>query len=92
MKSLLWTKETIAWLVLAGLTALAWFGGNEYAVVSHVYYQRITIGLIVLAFFKIRLVVMYFMEIGNAPLPLKALFEVWIVAVPTVMITLFLNL
>lgn len=92
MKSLLWTKETVAWLVLAGLTGISWFTGNEYAIVSVESYKYITMGLLVLAFFKIRLVVMYFMEIGNAPIPLKAIFEVWIAGVCAVMIILYLNL
>ena len=92
MKSLLWTKETIAWLVLACLTGVAWISGNEYAHVTVEQYKYITVGLMVLAFFKIRLVVMYFMEIGNAPLPLKAIFEVWVVGVCAVIITLYLNL
>jgi hypothetical protein len=35
---------------------------------------------------------MYIMEIANAPLPLRVLFEVWVVAVPVVIISLYLLL
>jgi Prokaryotic Cytochrome C oxidase subunit IV len=92
MSAIVNTKETYIWIFLALLTLVSWLLGDSYVADSRQVSIYLTSGLILLAFFKIRLVIMYFMEIANAPLPLRVLFEVWVVAVPVVIISLYLML
>jgi hypothetical protein len=91
MKSLIVSKVTAIWLVLVVLTGVTWQLADQYATEDHLVYRYITISLFVLAFFKVRLVIMYFMEIATAPLALRVLFETWVVAVCSVVITLYLT-
>jgi Prokaryotic Cytochrome C oxidase subunit IV len=71
------SKETVVWMVLAGLTMVSWIVGNKYGVIEVEHYKYMSGAMFVLAFFKIRLVIMHFMEIAHAPIPLKAIFEIW---------------
>lgn len=89
--SLLNNRVTYVWFFLAILTALSWglADGIEPTTVSGVKY--LAVGLLALAFFKVRLVIMYFMEILNAPWLLRGLFEAWVILVFTVMCFLYLQ-
>ena len=91
MKSLVVTKETLVWFVLTLLTCVSWLlaDGYQHETVDH--YKYFTIGLLLLAFFKVRLVVMHFMEVGRSPIALKGIFELWLVVVPVVIIGLYLK-
>ena len=46
--------------------------------------------IIIIAWFKIRLIIMYFMEIRTVPLPFKLLFEAWGIVVAAILIFLLL--
>ena len=75
--SILKSKETFIWVILAGVTLLSWTLGNKYSLIDAGHIRYMTMLVMLLAFFKVRLVVMYFMEVDHAPLPLRILFELW---------------
>jgi heme/copper-type cytochrome/quinol oxidase subunit 4 len=69
------TASTV-WLLLIGITCLSTWGlaGGSAGV------RVASTAILLLAAFKVRLVLMYFMELRTAPLPWRALFEGWILA------------
>lgn len=79
---------TVVWLALMALTVLSWLVGHDYHVVG---LERIgaTTGILIFTFFKIRLVVIHFMEIKHAPLTLRLPFELWCVGVCGILIYMF---
>jgi hypothetical protein len=68
----------LAWLVLAVLTGVTWWVGVSHADESR-HPRADTIALLLLAFFKARLIILHFMELRHAPLGLRALGEAWVV-------------
>lgn len=81
MKTLIHTPVTYVWLILAVLTALSWVLADGIAPDPNAAHQWVTVALMILAFFKVRLVIMHFMEIATAPIPLRLVFEAWVVVV-----------
>lgn len=70
---------TYVFVLLTGLTLASWWlaeGGQFNSAGSSSPY--LALGIFALAFFKVRLVIMYFMELKHAPLILRALFEAWV--------------
>ena len=49
-----------------------------------------TVAVIVVAAVKIRFVVLYFMEVRTAPVPLRVVTEVWLLAVTALILGLYL--
>jgi hypothetical protein len=79
MKTLVRTNASVAWAILTALTVVSWalgtqhgFGGGHHVPASLV--------IIVVAVFKIRLVGLYFMELREAPLALRGIFEGYCIA------------
>lgn len=91
MMSLVNSRVTYIWAFLAMLTAVSWVLGDGYDPGTAEGYKYITIALMVLAFFKTRLVIMYFMEVLDAPQPLRGIFEIWVVVVCAIVIGLYLT-
>jgi Prokaryotic Cytochrome C oxidase subunit IV len=81
---------TRVWLLLAGLTGVSWWLGAGQGMDAAQSAQLTTIGLLLLAFFKVRLVIMYFMEIRTAPLLLRFIFEAWVVVVCAAVLAIYL--
>ena len=46
-------------------------------------------GLLILAFFKVRLVILYFMEIRIAPGPIRLVFGAWVIGVCASLIAIY---
>lgn len=67
------------WAVLVAATLASWSLGGGNAVV------------VAVAFVKVRLVGLYFMELRTAPLPLRGLFEGWVLVTGAVLIGLCLG-
>lgn len=89
MLSLVNSRVTYVWLFLAALTAASWILGDSYDPSNPGQIKYLTVGLLALAFFKIRLVVIHFMEIGHAPIPLRLVLEGWILLVFSLMVLLY---
>ena len=91
MKALLNTKVTYIWCLLVLLTIVSWWLGDGYRPDNVALVKFATIGLFLLAFFKIRLIVMNFMEISTAPIPLRVIFEAYVIVVCTVILCLYMT-
>ncbi len=85
------TKATLIYLCLVFLTIFSWWLADGYTPENLNTYKYVSIGLLLVACFKVRLVIMHFMEISTAPLLLRAIFEIWVVVVATVTISLYLS-
>ncbi len=75
----------VAWLALMGATIVSWYLGD-----GHGTRNAATVGVIVVAFFKVYLVGRYFMELREAPRVLRLLFGGWTVVVGTVLVAMYL--
>jgi caa(3)-type oxidase subunit IV len=70
--TLLRSNASIAWLVLVTLTVIAWALGTHRPGATH---ETISLVIIAVAMFKVRLVGLYFMELRQAPWSLRGMFE-----------------
>lgn len=88
-RALLLTPATAIWLLLCLATGLAWWLGGSHgsALLGR---GGTAVLLMLLAFFKIRLVIMHFMEVRAAPRSLRLACDAWVVAVPAVILALVL--
>ena len=91
MRTLVRTRATLVWLVLTLLTALSWYLAEDYGVHHALAVRWVTAALFMVAFVKVRLVIMHFMEINDAPIALRAVFEAWVLVVCGVLIALYLT-
>jgi hypothetical protein len=69
------------WLVLVIATGFSWWFGTNHEVHADRYGLETTIGLMLIAFFKVRLVIRCFMEARSAPLIVRIIGDVWVVGV-----------
>jgi hypothetical protein len=88
MTTLVKTKASVAWLVLVGLTVIQWVIGTQS--VGSPYHVGASLVIFVVAVFKARLVGLYFMELREAPLALRGLFEIYCIALLVVLTTMYL--
>jgi len=78
MKALIQSSATLVWGLLMLATGLSWWLGTHQSGSATTGHSSATIIMMLVAFFKVRLVIMYFMEIRDAPLPLKLACEGWV--------------
>jgi Prokaryotic Cytochrome C oxidase subunit IV len=88
MNKLFFNRVSLIWLLLVAATALSWeighgFGIKEARIAGAV--------IIVIAFIKVRFVILDFMEIRTAPFFMRATAECWLVTICTVLIVLQLR-
>jgi Prokaryotic Cytochrome C oxidase subunit IV len=88
MRSLILRPVTIIWLVLVGATVFSWLMGHGVGVHD---LRQASIAILVIAFIKVRFVILDFMEIRGAPLPMRIVGEVWCLVICTVLIALYLH-
>jgi hypothetical protein len=87
MQWLLRSRTTFIWLLLILATALSWGVGHGFASPG----LRVAGTLIiVVAFVKVRFVLLDFMELRDAPRPMRFAAEGWVIAVCSALVTLFL--
>lgn len=79
MSALLKTRFTAIWLVLLLLTAISVAFSHELA--PGLALRGITIAVVVIAFAKVWLVGMEFIELRQAPWPFRLAFTAWVVLV-----------
>ena len=84
-------KASLIYLCLVILTIFSWWLADGYIPENLNAYEYVSMGLLLVAFFKVRLVIMHFMEISTAPLLLRVIFETWVIVVATVTIGLYLS-
>ena len=89
MRSALRGPVARVWALLIAATTLSWVLGAHHGLL--VDSRRVaTVGVLVIAFAKVHLVGMHFMELGRAPRALSWTFNGWVVAVCTIIIGLYL--
>ena len=87
MPSLLRRKITFVWLVLILATTLSWQLGHGFGFGDR--YTYATVAIVIIAFVKVRLVFLEFMELRHAPLPLRLAFESWAVVAGSAIIACY---
>ena len=70
---LLRSSASAAWAFLVVATVVSWALGTDHAFVDSM--ETASLIVLVVAFVKVRFVGLYFMELKDAPLPLRALIE-----------------
>lgn len=81
MRELLIHRSSAIWLLLMIATGLSWWLGTGRGVVETSGNPTAWAGLMLIAFVKVRWILLDFMELRTAPLVLRLLFEAWVVAV-----------
>lgn len=85
--SLLRARFTVVWVLLVAATLLSFWLGTDHGLSSA---QSRTILILVVAFVKVRLVGLYFMELRTAPGALRALFEAYCAAACVTLLSFYL--
>lgn len=80
-------RITLVWFLLVAATALSWEVGHGLAF-DDLRYARAAV--IVVAFIKVRYVILDFMEIRHAPLAVRAVAEIWAITVCAALVGLYL--
>lgn len=80
------SRISLVWLVLIAATLISWKVGTDHGVHAHL----ATVIVLLVAFIKVRFVGLYFMELREAPLPLRFIFEGYCVVVCTTLIIMYL--
>lgn len=85
------TRETVVWLTLMALTIISWtVAVSDKLMLDSADYKGI--GLIVVAFFKVRLVILYFMEVRDSSAQLRYSCETWVLVSCLLLIGLYTGL
>ena len=83
--SLLRARSTFVWLALVAATIVSWVVGADHEVGSGV-----AVLVLALAVIKVRFVGLDFMELRNAPLPLRGVFEAYCIILWMVLAGMYL--
>jgi heme/copper-type cytochrome/quinol oxidase subunit 4 len=86
MTTLLRRPVSIVWIVLMVLTCASTWMLSKDAFSPLV----ATVGIFLIAAFKVRLVMLHFMELRTAPIPIRAVFEAWILVATGVILGIYL--
>ena len=78
---------TSVWLLLMAATIVTTWVLTKDGVSVRV----ATVAIVLIAAIKVRLVLLHFMELRHAPLPLRLVFEGWVAAVSGALIALYLR-
>jgi heme/copper-type cytochrome/quinol oxidase subunit 4 len=87
MKELIYQRATVAFALLVLVTGISyWLTVGHGSDTLHEAQPVVWPTVIVLAFIKVRWVLLDFMELRSAPITLRLLFEAWAVGVAAVLI------
>lgn len=87
MNELMRRGATRVWLLLMAATIV-----TTWVLTKDTFTARVaTSAIVLIAAIKVRLVLLHFMELRHAPLPLRIVFEGWVLAVAGALITLYLQ-
>ena len=87
MASLFRNRITLVWLGLVLATCLSWEAGSDLAFAGDV--RSLGVVVLVIAFIKVRYIMLEFMELRHAPLAMRLFAECWTVLVCAAVIFLF---
>lgn len=92
MRLYIFNLQTAVWLVLMLATGISWWlgtGSDLYLFGDNA--QMSTITMMIISFFKLRLVIMHFMEVQHAPTALRAIMDTWVFGVCVIVLALYLR-
>lgn len=78
-------RAGVSWLILVAFTLASWAFGADHGTAS-----LVAVAVLGIAAIKVRLVGLDFMELRHAPIPLRAAFEVYCVALWALLSGLYL--
>jgi len=82
------SRTTLIWLLLIVATGASWAMGHGAGFHS---VRDASIAVIVVAFIKVRFVILDFMEVRQAPVPMRIAGELWVVVVCAALIILYVR-
>lgn len=85
--ALLQKPASLVWLLLMMATCITTWGLSKDGVSPIVG----TVAIFLIAAFKVRLVLLHFMELRHAPLPLRLLFEAWALVATAAILGVYLQ-
>lgn len=91
LQKLVPARVALVWLVLVGATLASWQLGTGHGIFSGDDPRAATVAVILVAFVKGRLVGLHFMELRDAPIALRSIFEGYVAIVSTVLVALYLR-
>jgi heme/copper-type cytochrome/quinol oxidase subunit 4 len=80
------TRATLVWAALIAATLISWTIGTS----DGLHARLATTVILLVAFVKVRFIGMYFMELRDAPIQLRGIFEAYCLVVAAVLITIYL--
>lgn len=86
---LLRTRTSLVWLVLVVATVVSWALGTSHGIGTDDPRFNSAV-ILVIAFIKVRFIGMYFMDLRDAPLALRGVFELYCAAVCLGVLAFFL--
>ena len=89
VKTLIRSNASVAWLVLTSLTVISWMLGTQHGLGGGGHVPASLI-IFVVAVFKIRVVGLYFMELREAPMALRGIFEGYCVVLLGLLVGMYL--
>lgn len=87
VKHLLNGPFMVVWFILIAATLVTWYLGSDHGIHNH---HTATVAILLVAFIKVRFVGLYFMELQDAPLTLRVIFEVFCAMVCAIMIGVYM--
>ncbi|MGQ0620144.1 MAG: cytochrome C oxidase subunit IV family protein [Panacagrimonas sp.] len=84
---LLRRTSTLVWLALMFATIVTTWGLSKDAFDA----KFATVSIFVIAAFKVRLVLLHFMELRHAPLPARLVFEGWVLVATAAILGIYLQ-
>jgi hypothetical protein len=81
------TRATGVWFVLIAATAVSWVLGTDHGIDNH---RVASTAILTVAFMKVRFVGLDFMELRDAPLVLRRVFEAYCAVVLSAVLVLYL--
>ena len=83
------TPATVVWVVLVLATVVSWALGSDHGVEGD--WRRVaSVAVLIVAFVKVRFIGMYFMDLRDAPLPLRAGYQLYCLAVCATVVGFYL--
>jgi heme/copper-type cytochrome/quinol oxidase subunit 4 len=86
LTTLLKSRISVVWLLLIAATLVSWRVGTDHGLHA----QLATTIVVLVAFIKVRFVGLYFMELREAPVALRLVFEGYCAVVCAVVIIMYL--
>jgi|TARA_B100001971_G_scaffold118806_1_gene109406 hypothetical protein len=86
MMTLLKDRLFVVLAVLLGLSLVSWLAAS----LLKLDLQVLGVAVLVLAFVKVHLIILYYMEVNRAHRPIRLAFETWVFAVAGILIAIYL--